>query len=425
MIKMKKNGNCKEYYVFKIYVLFYLFSSIFIGVSTIINYQMYGEAMSVHLTLDKIDLIFLLILHCSTLLATIPLFKATKNLWIRFKKNHIRIYFVIDKKINVFVFIVLFLQLLFSLYSGNGVVGQDQDAPNSIIALFMNMLKISQFMPIYYVVARNVKKKIYWLNIMLWLIYQLACGWSQIILQIFILEFYLRIKTGSSGKFVQLLYKLNVLVSPILLMGGAIIYKYAWALKNTIRNGYIFLPLNYPDALSALISRFTSYPITVTAFQNQNKISALYQLQGIRFADIRAIFRPLLPGILMPNKSFRTLNNLVMQSIYPNITNTTSSGYCPWLIWWNLFSSDILDFLVYVVIFLLLFIISKTIIYMFDDGTKNVEILYFLLVFQFLSGSSAETMFGYGYIGLIYFIPIMVFFKIIRIKKGIIINRRF
>ena len=45
-----------EYYVLKIYSKIYLFASIIIGLMTIVNYKMYGEAIELQLTLDRVDL---------------------------------------------------------------------------------------------------------------------------------------------------------------------------------------------------------------------------------------------------------------------------------------------------------------------------------------------------------------------------------
>jgi hypothetical protein len=76
-----------------------------------------------------------------------------------------------------------------------------------------------------------------------------------------------------------------------------------------------------------------------------------------------------------------------------------------------------MDFFVYIIVVFILLMVSKKIIYMFDNGNGNVDILYFMLIFQFFDGYSAETLFGYGYIGLIYLIPLMMLLGIIKLQS--------
>lgn len=404
-----------EHYVLKIYSNIFLIASVIIGFLTIINYKTYGEAIELQLMLDRIDLFLILIIHCIPMLLAFSLWEKTKN-WHFFSK-HYNVYLYLDnRKIHLFVFFVLISQLLFSLYSGNGRVGHENIFRNTYISYIFNILKIDAFMPLYYVVSRNKSKKLYWINIILWLIYQLVCGWSIIIFEIFILEFYMRVREKSLVKIVRYFYKSTRLCTLIAIMLGAFLYRFVWSLKFTIRSGYSIPILGYCDALEKLILRFTSYPMSVAAVQNHQEIISLYLSQGVSLVDIKAIFRPLLPTMLMPDKGFRNLNNIVLQPIYPSLANSTSTDYGLLFFMKNLFNASIFDFIVYILVGFLLFIISKKIIYAFDDGSKKVDILYFLLIFSFLKGNSAEELYGYGYLSLIYMIPIMFFLKIIKLK---------
>lgn len=278
------------------------------------------------------------------------------------------------------------------------------------------MLKISAFMPIYYVVARE-RKKIYWVNVILWIAYQLLCGWTSIILQVAFIELFLQLKDKPHGPLVQLGYKLSGLATLVAILIGGFIYKYAWVIKNSIRYGFKMDAISYTEGIGKLLTRFTSFPLAIVSIQQHEIIKQLYQSQNVNLIDIKSISRPLLPSAIMGDKGFRTINNIIIQSMYRDVSNTTSSNYCIWLFWRDLLSSSPMDFFVYIIVVFILLMVSKKIIYMFDNGNGNVDILYFMLIFQFFDGYSAETLFGYGYIGLIYLIPLMMLLGIIKLQS--------
>lgn len=408
---MKRN----EEYVYKIYLLVFVFSTVFIGIQTIIYRKMYGEGVGVDLKLDTLSIILLIILQCITLSLALPVFHYTKK--NRLTIGHKKLFFVLNmKKLHVFVFLLLCVQIIFSIRTGANIVGQTTTESGSAIGKILNMLKISAFMPIYYVVARE-GKKIYWVNGSLWIVYQLLCGWTYIIFQVAFMELFLRLKEKPHGPVVQLGYKLSGLATLVAIFIGGFIYKYAWVIKNSIRYGFKVDAISYAEGIDKLLTRFTSFPLAIVSIQQHEIIAQLYQSQHINLIDLKSILRPLLPSAIMGDKGFRTTHNIIIQSMYSDVSNTTSSNYCIWLFWRDLFLSSPLDFIIYLIVVFLLLIVSKKIIYMFDNGNGNVDILYFMLIFQFFDGYSAETLFGYGYIGLIYLIPLMMILGIIRMKS--------
>lgn len=405
----------REYYILKIYRNIFLVATLIIGLQTIFNRQMYGEGVGVTLALDNIDICVLIILQCITIYSSFLLFIKTKDYEIALDNK--RIQFTVDKrKIHIFILLLLVLQIIFSLKTGNGVIGHTSTATGSISQYLLNMMKVTQFMPIYYIVARDTTKKIYWSNIILWLTYSIVCGWTGTILEIAFLEMFLRVKNKNYGLFIQLGYKLSGVATFVAMLIGGYIYKYMYVIKNYIRYGYNIGKLSFMEGLEKLISRFTNFPLAIVAIQNNSAISNLYNQQAIGLVDIKAVFRPILPGFIMHNKGFRTLNNLIIQSMYPDVLNTTSSDYCIWLFLKNLYSANIIDFFLYILVVFIFMIISKEVIYSFDDGSRNIEILYFFLLLKFINGNSAETMFGYGYISLVYLLPIMIILGIIKMN---------
>lgn len=405
-----------EKYVLRIYRSIYVIATLIIGIMTIVTKKMYGEGVGVTLNLDTLTLILLLAINVGMLLLIIPVFNVLKKIRILTDVSYGSHRLVCNqRKIHQFITFILLIQIIFTLRTGNGVVGNTSQASGTILSYVFNVLKINAFMPIYYVAARDTKKKLYWINILLWLIYTILCGWSSYILTIIFLEFFLRAKYKQSSYNQNLLYKSSVLVAVAATLIGGFLYKYLFAIKNTIRYGFNVAPLSYGEGLSNLISRFSQFPLSIVAWQNNDKIVSLYRSQDISCVDIRAIFRSLVPGSLM-NKNFRTTNNLIIQSMYPDVSNTTSSDYALPLFWMNLIHSSFPDFVVYLLATIILFAITKKIIYWFDDGSGDVDILLFFFIFNFMNGNPPESLFGYGYIGLIYFIPIMILLGVIKVE---------
>lgn len=181
-----------EYKALKFYLKLILFSTIYIGFITIVNYQSYGEAANLTLTLGKDMLFLILVMQCSTILFAYFFFIKTKKLRFTWGCSYYK--FVIDgRKIHPFVLVVLVAQIIFSLRTGNGVVGAT--SVSSLSGIF-NIFNIQSFMPIYYIVARDIHKKIYWINVICYVIYEIICGWSGFILTIACYELFLYLKYG-------------------------------------------------------------------------------------------------------------------------------------------------------------------------------------------------------------------------------------
>lgn len=404
-----------EKYVIRIYRAIFMIASLITGLLTIINRQMYGEGIGAGLNLDNIELIIILFIDIGMIYLSIPVYEKTK-------KKRIRIagvpsyQLVLTKRIHIFVLAVLLLQTLFTIRTGNGVVGAEHAASGTVLSYFFNALKISSFMPIYFVAARDTKKPLYWINTVLWIVYSLICSWTGLLLTVPFLELFLRAKERKLSVGVKVLYRFSAFTGGMAILTGGWIYRYAYALKNTIRYGYQMGTLSYFEGLERLILRFTVYPLDVVSVVNHSRITQLYRTQGVTFVDVRGIFRSLLPGFMM-NKDFRTMHNIIIQSMYNDVTNTTSSNYGLPFYWFNLVSSSVIDFLIYAIVAVLLMIVSKKIIYAFDDGSGKTDVLYYLLIFNFMSGSSIESLFAYSYFGLIYFIPFMILLGVIKPER--------
>lgn len=409
---IKKSIN--EKYVYKLYLNIYLIATLIIGISEIVQYKSLGEAPALILSFDRITLVLLLIIQVVSITLVLPVFGVTKK--IRFVPSLLNkgVYFE-EKRSHIFIFVLLCLNIVFTFKTGNGVVGS---STNSSISFIFNIIKIKPLMALYYVYFRNSAKKCFWVNSILYFVYELLCGWTGFILFYFICELFLFVRRKENSIIGGVILRFSSLLSILAMMCGAFLYRYLIEWKYRIRLGISVGIPSYSEALRQLMSRFTNYPITVLAAQNHRVIARLYISQNRPFAEVLNIFRPLLPRILMPNKDFRNLGNIVKQSMFLDIEKGTSTGYCPVLYWFNLAESDIGCFVVAVILFIVLFFVSKKIIYLFDNGTGNMDVLWFLFVASIsCEGASLGTLFGYGYTSLVYTIPILFLLRVIKIKE--------
>ena len=114
----------KEYYVLKMYMKLVLFSTIVIGAMTILNYKMYGEGVGLKLNLNRMGLFLILFFECLAILLSYPVFLKTKDTHTFIGDRYNRVKFSINKKaIHPFIFIILVVQIIFSVKTGNGVEG--------------------------------------------------------------------------------------------------------------------------------------------------------------------------------------------------------------------------------------------------------------------------------------------------------------
>ena len=408
-----------EYNVLKIILKLYIFATFAIGIMEIVSYTSLGEAQGMQLRVDRMDILIILIIQVASLAFVYPLFLHTKEPKIHvrgFKNWHFEINY---KRVHYVTFCLLLAELLFSVKTGNAILGREV---SSRFSFLFNLFKISVWMPVYYVCAREKKKMIYWSNVILYVVYEFLCGWSGQILTVVFLELFLRVKHKDFGRITRLFFRFNTFLTIAAFAIGSFLYSRVYSLKNSIRYGLAFgsiPPLSIFEGAEALLSRFTNFPITVAAVQNHSKIASLYQIQGRSLWEIETILSPLLPRFIMPNKEFRPLSNIVKLAIWDDQPKGNGTGYNFFVYWFNILESNLICFLLGIVIFLVLFLISRKIILMFDDGSHDVEVLYFLFLTSLFAETSLSNNFGYGYISLVYTIPIFMIVGAIELKRTI------
>lgn len=403
-------NNKRENIVLKLYCEFYIIANLIIGLLTIINYKSYGEAEGLILKLSRVDLMLILCLNIITYFFAYIFFYKTRN--IRSFRGKIRID-LDHRKVHVIFMIITILQIIYTVYTGNGVV--NAEVTSSKFDIIINALKISSFFPIYYVVCRDTSKRLYWFNIILYCFWQIICGWTGIILTIAFIELFLRIKHGTKSDFISKISKYRHLLLILLFVVGSYMYSYFVAIKNSIRYQYKFSKISWMDGMNKLLMRLSNFSVSVVGVQNHKIIASLYRNQNISNIELKSIFRPIFPGFLM-DKNFRIIENEVIHSLYNDLSMGTSSEYNLFIKCFNLIESDFFEFVILSIVCIILFIFSKIIIDLFDTGTHDIDILYFLFILNISCGSSAESVFGYGYLGMIYMIPVLILLKAASIK---------
>ncbi len=403
-----------EYYVMKIYLKMCIMASLFLGIQTIIKHTYYGEAAALTVKLDTIDLMVILLLHVLPLLLSFWMFRVVNRLHVTgYPFRHIRFQYDYNR-MHLFIMFVTVLQIVYTLKTGHGRVLSVISVNGGKSSIILNLLNVGLFFPIYFVTCKD-RKKLYWVNTILFSIYEILCGWSGFILELSILELYLFIKYNKKSKKFVSFFKYDFSILAGMFLGGGFLYQFMYPLKEFIRNGYLN-SIKYTEALTRLISRMTGFPLSAAAVQNHEKISELFSNQCRWYYETASIFRSMLPRAVMPYKEFRTLNNIVVQSIYPDLPNTTGSNYGLLIYLFNLMESSLAGFLSWFAVSIVFFAISVWIIRAFDSGDGETDILMFMLLFRILDGGSLESNFGYGYIGMIYFLVIMIILGIIKVN---------
>lgn len=406
--------NKNEYSIYRIYRLLHIIPTIVLGMIMVSKGRTVGEeAIDIKLSLSGLEIFLLLVLQVITIELTTPLYAVSKK--ISFNRN---VKCVFTNKIHFFFLVIIMIQICGTLLTGNMVdivAGGIKETWNrSIFTTILNAIKISSVFPLYYVIARDDKpKKIYWINILLYVFWQIICGWSSIFLMVGILELYLRFRDKRNNFF-----RCFAITSTTLIFGfGTFLYKIVWPIKNQIRYGFSFDTPTFMESLEKLMSRFTNFPISLIALENNHKIAELYKTQGMWNAEIMVMFNTLLPRFIMPNKDFRPLANIVKQSIYSDIEIGTGTGYNFFIKEINLLYSNFACFILWNIILILLICSTVWILKAFDHGDNKTNILLYMLCFKIMNGGDFEAVFGYGYLGLIYMLPLMYITGVVKIIK--------
>ncbi len=394
----------------RFYLYIYVFSLLAIGAATIITGNTYGEAGEIRLGAFPIALLLLVYLF-----AFAAAYYYYKRTWKRmpcfrgFPKLDID-----RKRIHWFYLICLVISLLGLVLFDNGRV---MGTSSTRFSFLFNLIKYSEFFPIYYVAARDTKKKLYWVNILLYCLVRTLCGWTSWILTVGMLEVFFRVKDrGWLRRTFRAMKSGMIAVAGIAC--GSLAYFFLFPLKNAVRytTHIKYFRLTVWESLVALVERFCNFATCLSAWQDRQAIADLYQKQGIFLSEFKTIFSPLVPSFIMRNKDIRGMGNIVLWAVYPNMGNGSGTGYGFLMYWYTLFRCSIADFIACAAIAVVSFLLICTLLKAFDNEAHDMRILYFILLIDLARGSPVSQWIGYGYIASLYLIVFMIFLGVIKMK---------
>lgn len=415
----------KKYVLEKIYLYFYIVPLLIIAIATIINLEYYGEAKYITLGLNRVEIILLFIMSLLCYFFVYILYKKTKYKIPHFK-GFPKITFN-KRRTNIIVFFILIIQIAYTLFTGNGRVSsmEVQVINSNILSSVINLLNIQSFFNIYFIFCREERKlsnNIFWINTLLYSIYQLIQGWTSFIFELGFIQMFLFLKNRRRN-YTKIITSFPVALSTIFFIFGSLIYKIFYPLKNFIRSNQLYdlaaFNISYFDAMQKLIERFCNFPITLLSIQNANKIISLYRVQTTPLIEVVSFFRPLLPGFIFPFKNFRSLNNLVLNSAYINLVSNTGTGFSIVCYVYLLFRADFIAGICWLILFFLLSLLTTSIFYAINNENNDASILYFMFLIAIIQNGSLEINFSYGIIGGIYLYIILYFmgaFKFVKMK---------
>lgn len=366
-----------------------------------------GELTGFRINMDVTLFILLSLLALISLL--MPYFISFKVLSV-VRVSHV-LFQVKELRFSLFFLIWVTLNHIFLFSAGVGRVLSESSSPYSPI---FNLFLIDSLFYIYFFLFREgLYKKVFFINVVLFLTLKVLQGWSSIILVVFFFELFFYLKR--SDNFKNIGWVGSIAFSLILLFAGSFLYKYVYAIKNEIR-GIPVSELTYIESIDKLSSRLTYLPIALGGIEKKADVVNYYLEEKMEYKEALASLRPLLPVGVMGDKDFRSLNNNVLQPFYPDITIRTSSDMGFFVYSYLLFSASPLDFLLWILTSISFFLVVWYVYQSFEVKKNDFSFLLFLMLFGFFYTASVEFVFSVYLIKIVFFIPVLWFFGVIKIR---------
>jgi hypothetical protein len=367
-----------------------------------------GELEHIDLLVPNTGIVLLFLITLGSYFVLYVVYQKTKNVKIQFTQHKL---IWNEKRLDTFFLIFVCAQILFFFKTGVGKVGGESQ---SLVSFLFAILDIRALFPIYYLLRRKAKRKIFYINVLLYCAWQIAKGWSGFFLGIVFYELYFFLKDRKVS--VGDILKFSVIPVFILLLGGKA-YQYIAPLKESIRyNMPSYNEITYTEGLTKLTSRLTFFPISVGAYQNKETIARLYD-QDLQLKELKGLLRPLLPSFMMKNKDFRNMNNLVIYAAYPDVNNKTGAGMGLFCHVYILLLADLGEAIVWACCFFIFAFFSKMLLDSLETFKGQFNLLYFMMLLTFAVTGSLEINFAYGIFPLFYLLPILFMFKVIKIQR--------
>ena len=398
-------------------ILFLYFWSILISsISMLVSGYYTGELEGFFVNISKIELVGLISLQLIGFFFLYNIYKISKTQRFCIRGYKLKIN---TRRFFVFFVVICLVNIVFVVRTGVGVV--NSEAKSSVSFLFA-IINPDYLFPLYYVIGKEyyIRKKqascklFFYAGVIIYSILEFSQGWTGFLLVVSFIElfFYFRFRNKS---IIQRFIVPIILPVFLILLGGKA-YQYLYQYKNEVRGNEIS-SLSYREGVTKLISRMTNLPLAVGSLEKIDEIKNLYVSDPIKYKELRGFFRPILPSIITGTKEYRPINNHAVQAFYPELKNNTSSdlGLVSYSL--VLLNADILEWSVWLLASILLILFFKIIFSLVERYPGQLDVLFFLLLTRYYNSASLETTFGYGFVGLLYIILVMICFRVIVIKR--------
>jgi hypothetical protein len=322
-----------------------------------------------------------------------------------------------DRKVHLFIFIMLLGQILFLVSTG---VGRLLSGASSQYSFIFQMIHPDFLILIYYLKYRENSKVMFWLNILLFSIFTLLQGYTGFMLTFFIFELYFYFRDMKISAFKSIVVSILLPISMLTL--GSVLYQYVYPLKMEIRglsSGYI--PLDYQSSLQKLSSRLTFFPVSVGAFQRGDEVEKVFVDSEMDLKELVGFFRPIAPSFLFDKSSFNSLSNDVLRAYKPDIIISTGTDIGIFGYVYLLMKSDFLQGVLYIISLTLLTLLLKKTCKTLLGRSGNFLFFIFMIKGVYYT-ASLEVIYTDFFKFLLFVLPIMFIFRVVRIylpKPGI------
>lgn len=375
------------------FLLLYIISAFISLFQTLTQPNYPGELGEFTRSITSFDVVAISLLNIISFFVCYFVFLALTGFRLKFD-NKIHVEFN-KKRINKVLTLLLAAQLSFLLTTNVGKVAVTaSDVATSIYSPLFAFLKPEPFIYMFFLAFRTEKNFTYrknilfTFNILLFISFKILQGWTSFLLIMFFLEIYARFQE-KNNKFV-LLFPIFIII-----LGGGI-YQYAFELKNEIRGVKKVEPLTYYQGVEQLTSRLSMNPVSLGAYENDNKIIELYKEDNREFKESVSLLRPIIPNRFI-DKDYRILNNNVIESFYPDLNQYTSSDFGAVIYYYILFRASLPDFITTILIAIILILFAKIYFDSMSLYNGQYDILLFFIVFYSFYTVSLENVFGQGF----------------------------
>lgn len=379
------------------------------------------------LIINKTKFEVLTLCYCISLVVTILGFylykKEKKNNSRRMKK---KLRFDINmRKMSICVLIIIIISIITLKLTGVGMAATTVVSTTKLDKL-KNVFDINAIIWIYYFLGRDrYNKKIFWINIILYFIYEIMCGWTGFIMSFFFFELYFWLKKRNleNKKITVIRIGICIILSFLLIFAGGLLYQYLQPLKFAIRTGtkeWEILPLNI--GIKNLTERISYLNDSVRTIEKLYEILEFYIKQGNIWLETKAVFKPFVPRFIMPNKNFMNMANCIGSGFLGVAVINTSISISSPLHLFLLFYIDYRLGIIQMALFFAILFINIKLFRNFEYYLGQFDFLIFMTIMRFASSANLEGLFTQTYAKWIYLFPVFILLGIVKISRKSNVN---